>query len=248
MTTVCDGRAIANAINKFFANIGDKLADKITPPTYLHPPDILPPDNPFSMKLIDVVFVRKELKALHMTKSTGIDEIPAKLLKANAASSGRALTHIFNRTVVSGKIPSKWKTAGVTPIVKQGDKCDISNYIPISIVPLVMNILERAIHNQLYDYLTENNIISPLQSGFRKSYSTLTSLLDVTDIIHQSIEDGKGTGILFLDLKKAFDTVNHGLLVKKLGQYCIDNSSLKWFTNYLSDRQQIVEINGAKSD
>ncbi len=111
-----------------------------------------------------------------------------------------------------------------------------------------MEILERAIHNQLYDYLTENNILSPLQSGFRKCYSTLTSLLDVIDIIHQSVEDGKGTGILFLDLKKAFDTVNHCPLVKKLCQYGIGNSSLKWFTNYFSDRQQIVEINWAKSD
>ncbi len=242
-TTVCDGRAIANVINKFFANIGDKLADKITHPTDFHPPDILPPDNPFSMKLIDVVFVRKELKALDMTNSTGIDGIPAKLFKASAASSGRALTHIFNRTVVSGTIRSEWKTARVTPIFKEGDKCDVSNYRPISILPVVMKILERAIHNQLYNYLTENNILSPLQSGFRKCYSTLTSLLDVTDIVHQSVEDGKGTGILFLDLKKAFDTVNHGLFVKKLGQYCIGNSILKWFTNYMTDRQQIVEIN-----
>ncbi len=116
-TTVCDGRAIANVINKFFANIGDKLADKITPPTDFHPPDILPPDNPFSMKLIDVFYAGKELKALDMTKSTGIDGISPKLLKASAASSGRALTHIFNRTVVSGTIPSDWKTARVTPIL-----------------------------------------------------------------------------------------------------------------------------------
>ncbi len=200
-TTVCDRRAIANVINKFFANIGDKLADKITPPTDFHPPDILPPDNPFSMKFVDVVFDRKELKALDMTKSTGIDGIPAKLLKASVASTGRALTHIFNRTVVSGTIPSEWKTARVTPIFKKGDKCDFSNYRPISILPVVMKILEKAIHNQLYDYLTENNILSPHQSGFRKSYSTLTSLLDVTDSIHQSVEDGKGTGIL-LTLKR----------------------------------------------
>ncbi len=78
-----------------------------------------------------------------------------------------------------------------------------------------MNILERAIHNQLYDYLTENNILSPLQSGLRQSYSTLISLLDVTDSIHQSVEDGKDTIIHFLDPKKAFDIVNHGLLVRK---------------------------------
>ncbi len=106
------------------------------------------------------------------------------------------------------------------------------------------NFLRRVTH----DYLTENNILSPVQSGFRKSYSTLTSLLDVTESIHQSVEDGKGTGILFLDFNKVFDTLNNGLLVKKLGQYGIGNSSLKWLTNYLSDRQQIVEINEAKSD
>ncbi len=91
-TTVCDGKAIANVINKFFANIGNKLADKITPTTDFHTPDILPSDNPFTMRLIDVVFVRIELKALDMTKSTGIDGIPTTLLKASAPSSGRALS------------------------------------------------------------------------------------------------------------------------------------------------------------
>jgi hypothetical protein len=246
--TICDSKEIANVINRFFANIGNTLAANITPPTDFVPPEIVPTENPFTMQLIDTEFVKKELGSMDINKSTGMDGIPSRLLKAGSSEICRALTHIFNRTVVTGTIPSEWKTARVTPIFKDGDKSDAGNYRPISILPVVMKILERAIHNQVYGFLTENNILTPVQSGFRKLYSTLTTLIDVSDNIHNDVEEGRGTGMLFLDLKKAFDTVNHDLLIQKLRQYGFGNSSLAWFTNYLSNRQQAVEINGTRSD
>ncbi len=130
--------------------------------------------------------------------------------------------------------PKSGKLQRFTAIFKDGDRTEVGNYQPISILPFVMKILERAIHNQLYSYLTENNLLSPVQSGFRKKYSTLTTLIDISDCILRYVEEG--TGVLFLDLNKAFDTVNHSLLTKKLGMYGVGNSSLKWFKNYPSDK------------
>ncbi len=174
-----------------------------------------------------------------MTKSTGIDTIPSRLLKASASTTCSTLTHIFNRSIISANVPKEWKTARVTPMFKDGDRTEVGNYRPISILPVVMKILERAIHNKLYSYLTENNLLSPVQSSLRKKYSTLTTLIDISDCILKDVEEGTGTGVLFLDLKKAFDTVNHSLLIKMLGMYRVGNSSLKWFKNYLSDREHI---------
>ncbi len=245
---VSDSKRIANTINKSVANIGKVLADKITPSRDFNPPETKPPENHLTMKLINVDFVKKELSSLDMTKSTGIDTIPSRLLKANDSTTYRALTHIFNRSITSANVNKEWTIARVTPIFKDGDRTEVGSYRPISILPVVMKILERETHNQLYSYLTENKLLSPAQSGFHKKYSTLTTLIDISHCILKDVEEGKGTGVLFLDLKKAFDTVNHSLLIKKLGIYGVGNSSLKWFKNYLSDREQTMEINGATSD
>ena len=103
--------------------------------------------------------------------------------------------------------------AKVTPIYKAGDKSDVSNYIPISVLPILSKILERLVHNQLYNYLSCSNIFNPCQSGFRRNHSTNTTLIDVTDHILDNMNKGKVTGAIFLDPKKAFDTVSHKLLL-----------------------------------
>ncbi len=176
---VSDSKRIANTINRFFANIGKVLAYNITPSQDFNQPEIKPPENPFTMKLINVDFVKKE----HITKSTGKDTIPSRLLKASVSTTCRALTHNFKRSLTSANVHKEWKTARVTPIFKDGDRTEVGNYKPISILRVVMKILERAIHSQLYSYRTENNLLSPVQSGFHKTYSTLTTLIDISDCI-----------------------------------------------------------------
>ena len=111
-----------------------------------------------------------------------------------------------------------------------------------------MKVFERLIHDQLYSYLQENNIMSCDQSGFRPNHSTQTCLLDVTDYLLQNMDDGLLTGALFLDLKKAFDTVHHGMLLSKLSKSGINGLELDWFRSYLSDRLQVCKINDAQSD
>ncbi len=246
--TVQDRKNIANVMNRFFCNIGTELASKIKPPRNYTPPLIKTPSEPFTIELLNEVFVVKVLSGLDMTKSTGIDQIPSKLLKAAASSIGKHLTHVLNVSISTGQLATEWKTAKVTPIFKEGDKTDRNNYRPISILPIVTKILERAIHNQLYLFLCNHNLLANCQSGFRKFHSTMTTLIHVTDYLQENADRGNGTGMLFLDLKKAFDTVDHDLLIEKLRKYGVAPSSLAWFRNYVKDRKQIVELGDTRSD
>ena len=134
------------------------------------------------------------------------------------------------------------------PIFKSGDKSDVGNYRPISVLPIVSKIIERAVHDQLYAYLTNADLLSNAQSGFRSNHSTSTTLHDVQDYILNNMDDGYATGVILLDLKKAFDTVNHDILIKKLKNYGIGNNELLWFESYLNNRSQVVNVNSTLSD
>ena len=138
--------------------------------------------------------------------------------------------------------------AKVTPICKAGDKSDVGNYRPISVLPLISKVIERAVHNQLYSFLTNMNLLSKDQSGFRTGHSTSTTLLDVQDFILKNMDSGRATGAIFLDLNKAFDCVNHSLLIDKLDQCGVKNNELNWFKLYLGCRTQAVNINSTLSD
>ena len=113
---------------------------------------------------------------------------------------------------------------------------------------MVSKIVERAVHDQLYQFLQQRQLITRWQSGFRQGFSTATALIHVTDTILNQMDKGNYTGIIFLDLKKAFDTVDHGILLEKLGLYGIEGSEHMWFKSYLLDRKQAVYVNGCFSD
>ncbi|XP_072016559.1 uncharacterized protein [Amphiura filiformis] len=204
--------------------------------------------NVFRFTEITESYVLKELKSISICKSTGMDNIPANLLKVAAAYISNSLTHICNVSLKKGKVPNEWKEARVTPIHKGGDKDDLNNFRPISVLPIISKILERSVHEQLYTYIQENNILSSNQSGFRPNHSTQSTLIDVTDHILTGMEERKATGIVFLDLRKAFDTVNHDLLLKKLYGIGIRDMELTWFTSYLKERTQATAIGGTLSD
>jgi len=116
------------------------------------------------------------------------------------------------------------------------------------VLPIISKIIERGVHDQLYSYLTNNNLLNSCQSGFRKQHSTTTALLDVTDYILNNMDDGKVTGALFIDLKKAFDTVNSDIILHKLVGFGVTGIALCWFKSYLSGRTQTVSINSSLSD
>ena len=241
---------IANCLNKFFVTVGNKLAEKFkhqaTVPTC--PARYKELKTTFNFKQISEVGVYEKLRGLHSNKATGLDRIHARLLKVAAPSICKPLTHIFNLSLSSGNIPTDWKMARVTPLHKGGDTEDPNNYRPISVLPVIMKAFEREVHTQFVEYLHQHNILSTQQSGFRTGHSTTTTLLDAKDYVLHNMDRGNLVGAVFLDLKKAFDTVHHGLLLTKLSWIGIQGVEHLWFSNYLSGRQQIVSLNGCRSE
>ncbi len=139
------------------------------------------------------------------------------------------------------------KNAKVVPIFKSGAVNDKNNYRPISILPVLSKVLERFVHIHFSTFLEENNLITLVQSGFRHMHSTLTSLINITDRWLRNIDQGLVTSIVFIDLRKAFYTVNFAILLKKLKYYSVSDVELKWFKSYLHGRMQTVIIDGSLS-
>ena len=144
---------------------------------------------------------------LEVKKATGLDNMPSRLLKLAARILVPSLTFIFNQSLCSGIVHLDWKLARVTPVFKKGKRQDVNNYRPISIIPAVAKVFERIIYDQFYKYLNDN-----CQSGFRSLHSTLTALLEATNSWSVNIDNGFINGVIFIDLKKAFDTIDHKIL------------------------------------
>ena len=155
---------------------------------------------------------------------------------------------IFNQSISQGTFPDDWKYAKVTPLYKQGDRGDVNNYRPISVIPIVAKVFERILYEQLYAYLEEHDILCQNQSGFPANHSTVTALLEATDSWAYKIDNGKINGVIFLDLKKAFDTVDHKILLSKLNYYGVHGKSFKWFQSYIENRTQKCSVNGSLSN
>ena len=133
--------------------------------------------------------------------------------------------------------------AKVSPIFKNGSKTELNNYRPISVIPTVAKIFEKIIYDQLYQYLNENGLLNSGQSGFRSQHCTLTALLETNDNWCVNIDRGLLNGVIFIDLRKAFDTTDNEIILKKLTKYGIDQDALKWFKSYLTSRMQKCNAN-----
>ena len=119
---------------------------------------------------------------------------------------------------------------------KKGVKSDLNNYRPISVIPVVWKVFEKIVYDQLYQYLNDNKLLSSCQLGFRSLHSTLTALLEATNSWSVNIDNGFLNGVVFIDLKKAFDTIDHEIILSKLSYFGADQATIKWFQSYLSDR------------
>lgn len=201
----------------------------------------------FDLNPVTESFVYSQLRKLKISKANGLDCIPNRLLIDGASHICSSLTHIINLSISTGVFPSEWKTAKVIPLFKSGNKTDMDNYRPISILPAVSKIIERAVYQQLYQHLDKHNLLCPFQSGFRKNFSTQTAVTLFTDTIRRNMDLGLLTGAIYIDLKKAFDTIDHQLLLQKLCCYGLSDQAQKWFCSYLNKRNQRVQINNILS-
>ena len=239
---------IAEALNTHFTNVGANLARGI-PSTSVDPLSyLIDTESSFSFQKITANDVANLISKLDTKKATGLDNIPGKFLKMAGDIVAPSLSAIFNQSMSTGIFPFDWKKARVTPIFKNGNKTDPNNYRPISVISLVAKIFEKLIHDQIYEYLNKNNLLANCQSGFRPQHSTLTAMLEASNSWCINIDQGLLNGVIFIDLKKAFDTLDHEILIRKLSMYGFDRNSVRWFESYLSSRTQVCNVNGYLSN
>ena len=199
----------------------------------------------FELRDIDEEFIYDELCSLNIHKAVGLDDIAPRFLKDGAKQLSPIITHIVNLSIESRTVPQDLKLAKVIPLFKKNSRLEVGNYRPVSLLSTVSKILEKSIYVQLEHYLSSNNLIYQYQSGFRRGFSTETCLIFLTDYIRTQLDLGKYVGMLLLDVRKAFDSVNHDVLCYKLEAMGIESA---WFKSYLSNRQQLVSVDGVQSD
>ena len=249
--TITDLKDIANSFNEYFSNIGPSLSEKIdmsgNTMTYS---DYLtnPAHSRFSFTPVSEKETLNIINNLKNKKSYGIDGISNVLLKSIANEILKPLTLIINQSLETGIFPDAFKTSKVTPLYKKGDKTDLNNYRPISILPTISKVFERVIHVQLYDYFCKNNLLCEQQYGFRSKHSTELATIKLVDFLVKSMDENKIPGAIYLDLSKAFDTLNFNILINKLKFYGITGTPLKLLENYLRNRHQFVAFKNINSD
>ena len=173
----------------------------------------------FKFELVNESLIVKTLQGLKASKASGLDNISPRMLKDAAVVVAKALTRIVNESLSQGTVPSEWKYAKISPLYKKGMSTDMDNYRLISVLPVVSKVLERVVHHQLHSFLSEHKLLSPFQCGFRRNHSTEFAAIAFSDYIRSGIDIGLLTGAVFIDLRKAFDSVDHEIPISKLESY-----------------------------
>ena len=159
--------------------------------------------------------IKKLLCCVDVSKAPGMDEISPRFLKDGAEVLAKPICDIINLSIKLSTFPDKCKIAKLTPLFKKGSKTDLKNYRPVSFHPLISKLIEKAIHIQTQEYQNKNDLIDKFQSFFRKNFLTDSCLVQLTDYIIKGMDKEQHTGMILADLQKAFDTVDHDVLLKK---------------------------------
>ena len=191
--------------------------------------------------------IAKYISSLATKESAGHDGISLKLLKYLSQVLTKSLCLIINQSLVTGIFPTKLKIAKVLPVFKKDDVTLMDNHRPISLLTSISKLFEKVVFTQLYDHFHKNQLFYSSQYGFRKLHSTEFAALELTNRILKGIDDRDVSLAIFMDLSKAFDTLDHLILLKKLNDYGVEGPVLDWFSSYLTGRQQYVELDGVSS-
>ena len=237
-----DSQDIANHLNKHFVEKGPNLASKL-PNANSSIFKTMGARNPFSMTLdntndLEVVNIGKDFD---INKSTGVDKIPAILIKWAIHVIAHILAKFFNIFMSLGIYPDALKVAKVTPLHKKGDKTVDDNFRSISVLTQINKIFEKVIHERLVTFVDKHSILPNNQFGFRKGHSASHGVTHLNEQVTKNLESKKISAVLFMDLKSAFDTVNHNILIKKLDHYGIRDNALNLLKSYLTNRKQFVK-------
>ncbi len=240
-----DKQTICDTMNKFFGSIGKELVnaydDNNNYSRYLKPNQTY---EPLTFQEVTEEQVLKTINSLKPKKSRGHDEISNWLLKTLKEELTTPLTIIINHGIRTKSFPQEWKIARIVPIFKKGEKTEPGNYRPISLLPCPSKIFEKIIEKQIREHLAKNNLIFEDQYGFRSNHETSNAVEKAIDYINEARKRKEASICIFMDIKKAFDSVHHGKLLKKLGNLGIETDLLK---SYLEKRQQRTEIGELKS-
>ena len=241
-------KEIVESLNDFFVNVGPDTEKCIPRNPIINPEKYLKNKNQFEF-IISNITEEEVMDIINKleNKSTGPQSIPVNLLKLIPDLIIIPLCKIISNSFLTGTFPDALKISKVIPIHKGESTQVLNNYRPISLLSIFDKIMEKLMHKRLYSFLNEHDILFKNQFGFRKNNSTSFALIQITERIKETIDNKKyGCGI-FIDLRKAFDTVNHDILLTKLHHYGIKGNALNWFKSYLSNRKQFVNHNGESS-
>ena len=241
---------IANYFNNFFCKIGPDLANSIKTPPGKSYKDYLKQTitSTFTFNTIETEQVIKLIRKMKSKSSFGHDGISSILLKHIADIVAPILAKTINQSLLTGIFPNSLKIAKISPIFKKENPHVADNYRPISLLPIISKIFEKVVFLQVYDYFVENKLLYDSQYGFRKMHSTELAALEFADKITAHLDQGKIPLAIFIDLSKAFDTIDHSILLEKLRYYGIKGNALNWFKSYLHNRKQYVQYKESVSN
>ena len=238
---------LTEIFNDYFVNIASTLKEPTIETDFKKLNNYVsakvPSDTEFQIPLTNETFVKTCLSNLNVNKSTGLDNIGPKILKMSANVITPSILFIVNKSITLNHFPDTWKEAKVKPVFKSGSKDDINNYRSISILPTLCKLIEKWVDKQFSQYLNGFQLLHKSQSGFRPKHSTESALILMTDSWLKAINEGKLVGCVLIDFLKAFDLVDHKILLRKLKCYKCTDSCLSWFESYLCNRKQRVSLN-----
>ncbi len=242
-------QAISNGFCKFYSSMGKNLASKIPLPNKVFEEYLPEPcDSSIFMSPTSQFEIVRIVSKLKPKNSTGCDGISNCLLKKIIHDISLPLTTVFNKSIHEGVFPDSMKIAKVTPQYKAKEKHLLVNYRPISLLPVISKILEKIVHKRVYSFLVKKLLLFDSQFGFRYNHSTSDAVLEFIGRVIKGFEKNENTMAVFIDLSKAFDSIQHSTLLCKLKNFGIRGRAYKWFESYLSNRKMYVKYKGNKSE
>lgn len=260
-STLEDHKTLANKFNKYFTSVGELTAykanliigeqgfDKECGPmeesmlTGLHAEQ-----EGFEFQNVNETDVKSVIKSLASDKASEYDKISARVLNDSCESIAPVISRLVNSSFQMAAFPKAWKIAEVIPVPKEGNSEEAANNRPISLLPILSKVSERLAHKQFVEFLITNDKLSLYQSGNRKMYSTETAHINVSDNLLKAIDEKSASLLVLLAMSKAFDSLNHDLLLEKLRKLGLKASAVFWFSSYLSSRYQMVRYQDSVSE